>query len=383
MKRTHSDTMDTGRGRGGYRGGLSHPHSNSNVGQNQAMDIGEPAAKIQAGASQMHSNLRHIRTVEQHPRGRGTSTPTRISNSGTLQRGGYVPRGSSTAANATSTFRPQRPINPTRPSFQVSHTPAPTLTTLVGGNADGSGSSNKSQYHANRAHSTGIRPSSSTHSYSNQERSQPPITRPPTAGYTPAPRHQTAYQHQPMATQQTVNAPPPVSHQIPPPNHYQQNQSIPGAITYPTHTQQVPAPTYAYQPRPQAATAPSSYIHTPAPSTSYAAPVQRPSYTGSVPVASHYPSATTSHTLVHPSNIPVAAAPRSAKAMITNLPPNATFGRISSMTETCGVVRTINVRSENNSAVIEFVHPESVDSFIRSYHQQLFDNVMINVYRVV
>jgi hypothetical protein len=69
--------------------------------------------------------------------------------------------------------------------------------------------------------------------------------------------------------------------------------------------------------------------------------------------------------------------------MITNLPPNATFGRISSMTETCGVVRTINVRSENNSAIIEFVHPESVDSFIRAYHQQVFDSNMINVYRVV
>jgi len=295
-----------------------------------------------------------------------------------------VPRGASNATNAQSSFRPQRPLNPTRPPFQVSHTPAPALTTLVGGNADSSSNSNRPHYPSNRAPSTSVRAPSSAYNYSNQERNQPPPTRPPAVGYTPAPRHQTtSYQHQPMVTQQTVTAPPPVSHHMPPPNHYQQNQSIPGAITYPTHTQQAPTQTYAYQPRHQAATATSSYIHTPAPSTSYAPPAQRTSYAASVAPASHYQNPASSHTLVHSSNVPVAAAPRSAKAMITNLPPNATFGRISSMTETCGVVRTINVRSENNSAVIEFVHPESVDSFIRSYHQQLFDNVMINVYRVV
>ena len=65
-----------------------------------------------------------------------------------------------------------------------------------------------------------------------------------------------------------------------------------------------------------------------------------------------------------------AATPRptSAKVLITNLPPTADFGQISSMTTACGNVRTINVRSESNSAVIEFINPESVDLFIRQVH---------------
>merc|ERR1719245_771779 len=92
IKRPHSDMMDTGRGRGGPRGGLSH----TNASQSHAMDTGEPAAKIQAGASQVHSNLRHIRTVEQPTRGRGANFTSRISNSGSQTRGGYVPRGGNT-----------------------------------------------------------------------------------------------------------------------------------------------------------------------------------------------------------------------------------------------------------------------------------------------
>ena len=382
--------MDNNRGRGGSRGGMSHAHGSSNVGQSHAMDTGEPAAKIQAGASQQHSNLRHIRTVEQPSRGRGTNSSTRISMGGAQQRGGYFPRGGSNANNAPPSFRPQRPTNTPRPSFQVSHTPAPALTTLVGGGADSSGSSNRSHNPRSRAPSTSVNSSSSAYNYSNQERNHPPPTRPPVVGYTPAPRHQTAsYQHQPMVTQQTVAAPPPTTHQLPPPTHYQQNQSIPGSVTYPTHTQQTPVQSYAYQPRHQAAPATSSYMHSPAPSTSYAPPAQRTNYGGVTTHASQYQSTAPNHTLTavqvpsHVSSVPVAAGPRSAKAMITNLPPNATFGRISSMTETCGVVRTINVRSENNSAIIEFVHPESVDSFIRAYHQQVFDSNMINVYRVV
>ena len=381
IKRPHSDMMDSGRGRGGSRGGMGHPNSM----QSHAMDTGEPAAKIQAGTSQVHSNLRHIRTVEQPARGRGASYSPGISNSGTHQRGGYVPRGGSTI-NASTSLRPQRPAHTPRPSFQVSHTPAPALTTLVGGGGDSSGGSNRSQQNNSRNTST-VRASSSSYNYSNQERSQPPPARPPASGYNPAPRHQTtSYPHQQLSTQHTIAAPPPATHQLPPPNHFQQQQSI----SYPTQTHQPPAQTYSYQPRPQAVSATSSYIHTPTPSASYAPPVQRTTYAATAPHVSQYhtPAAhqtiPAGHAPSHTPNVQVAAAaPRSAKAMITNLPPNATFGRISSMTETCGVVRTINVRSENNSAIIEFVHPESVDSFIRSYHQQMFDNVMINVYRVV
>ena len=380
IKRPHSDMMDSGRGRGGPRGGLSH----TNASQSHAMDTGEPAAKIQAGASQVHSNLRHIRTVEQPARGRGASFTSRISNSGTQPRGGYVPRGGNTVNTPTS-MRPQRPSHTPRPSFQVSHTPAPALTTLVGGGGDSSGGANRSHHNSTRIASSTIRASNSSYTYNNQDRSQPPPTRPATAGYTP--RHQTtSYSHQQLTTQHTVAAPPPATHQHPPPTHFQAQQSI----SYPTQTHQPPAQTYAYQPRQQTVSMSSSYIHTPAPSTSYAAPVQRTTYAAAAPHASQYPAPAThqaipaGHVQSHTPGVQVAAAaPRSAKAMITNLPPNATFGRISSMTETCGVVRTINVRSENNSAIIEFVHPESVDSFIRSYHQQMFDNVMINVYRVV
>ena len=376
IKRTHSETLDNGRGRGGPRGGYTHPHGNSHASHSQAMDTGEPAAKIQAGASQVHSNLRHIRTVEQPTRGRGVHTST---------RGGYVQRGGSTTMNAPTSLRPQRPTHATRAPFQVSHTPAPALTTLVGGNADGPSSSNRSHNPTYRAPSTSVRAPTSIYNYNSQERNQPPPTRPPVAGYSPAPRHQTtSYPHHTVATQQ---APPPATHQIPPPTHYQQHATVPGAVTYPTLPQQTQVQTYAYQPRHQVAPATSSYAHTSTPNTSYAPPVQRTSYAPSA--TSQYQSPATNHGVpvaqapAHTASIPVATAPRSAKAMITNLPPNATFGRISSMTETCGVVRTINVRSENNSAIIEFVHPESVDSFIRSYHQQMFDNVMINVYRVV
>ena len=377
IKRPHSDMMDSGRGRGCSRGGLSH----ANASQSHAMDTGEPAAKIQAGASQVHSNLRHIRTVEQPTRGRGANYSSRISSSGAQPRGGYTPRGGS-AINAPTSLRSQRPSHTPRPSFQVSHTPAPALTTLVGGG----GESSRSQNNTSRNAPSNLRASNSTYTYNNQERNQPPPARAPVTGYTPTPRHQTTSYPQPLSTQQNIAAPPPVSHQVPPPTHYQPQQSI----SYPTQTHQPSAQTYAYQPRQQAVSMSSSYIHTPAPSASYAPPVQRPTYAAATPHASQYPAPATHQALPAghvPSHTPsvqvAAAAPRSAKAMITNLPPNATFGRISSMTETCGVVRTINVRSENNSAIIEFVHPESVDSFIRSYHQQMFDNVMINVYRVV
>ena len=250
---------------------------------------------------------------------------TRISSSGVHQRGGYAPRGGSNATTPSTSFRPQRPANTTRPSFQVSHTPAPALTTLVGGGTDNSSGSNRSHHHTNRVPSTNVRPSTSTYNYSNQERNQPPPTRPPMVGYTAAPRHQTtSYQHQPMATQQTVAAPPPVTHQMPPPTHYQQSHSIPGSITYPTHTQQAPVQTYAYQPRHQTAPATSSYMHTPAPSTSYAPPTQRTNYPSTAVHASQYQNPATTPTLSavqvpsHATSVPVAAAPRSAKAMITN-----------------------------------------------------------------
>ena len=334
----------------------------------------------------MHSNLRHIRTVEQPTRGRGISNPNNLG-----ARGSYTPRGSSTYTGASSMSRPQRPAYTPRPSFQVSHTPAPTLTTLVGGGADNSGTSARSQQPNRIPSASNIRTSTPTYNYSNQEQIHPPPTRPPVVRYSHTPRPQApSYQHQ------TVSAPPPVTHQLPPPTHYQQNQSIPTAITYPsshTHAQPNTAQTYSYQPpRHQSTPGTSSYIHTASLSTSYAPPPQRTNYaTSTVTQATPYQTPASNHSLsvpvhtpVHPTpRAPVAAVPRSAKAMITNLPPNATFGRISSMTETCGTVRTINVRSENNSAVIEFVHPESVDAFIRSYHQQMFDHVMINVYRVV
>jgi len=87
-----------------------------------------------------------------------------------------------------------------------------------------------------------------------------------------------------------------------------------------------------------------------------------------------------------PATAAAAATPRptSAKVLITNLPPTADFGQISSMTTACGNVRTINVRSESNSAVIEFINPESVDLFIRQHHKKLFDSVnIIEVYRMV
>ena len=81
---------------------------------------------------------------------------------------------------------------------------------------------------------------------------------------------------------------------------------------------------------------------------------------------------------------PATARPTSAKVLITNLPPTASFERISSMTTACGNVRTINVRSESNSAVIEFINPESVDLFIRQHHKKLFDSQnIIEVYRMV
>ena len=374
LKRPHSDMVEAGRGRGGIQHGHAGPAS-STYGQHQSMsmDTGEPAAKVQAGASQVHSNLRHIRTVEQPSRGaRGMASSSRVLGNTTMnQRGGYQPRGSH---NPGATSRP--PVT-SRPPFQVSHKPAPALTTLVGGGAENN-TSRSSHPSVNRgvaaASSIGRPAPHTSYNYGNQEQGQVSQVRPPPTRYAPVPRPQTQTYQQPVAAA-------PVTHQLPPPtHHYQQNQAIPVAVSsYPSTS--YPQQTYApYQQR-NPATAP--YAQAPIPSASYAPPAVQRSYPANVTPVGQYPAPVPVHAPPRAAPSTAVHAPRSAKAMITNLPPNATFGRISSMTETCGTVRTINVRSENNSAIIEFVHPESVDAFIRSYHQQMFDHVMINVYRVV
>ena len=57
---------------------------------------------------------------------------------------------------------------------------------------------------------------------------------------------------------------------------------------------------------------------------------------------------------------------QSNRVMISNLPRNMSFERISAMTTACGNVRTINV-NENGTAIVEFANRAGAENFIQAY----------------
>ena len=68
--------------------------------------------------------------------------------------------------------------------------------------------------------------------------------------------------------------------------------------------------------------------------------------------------------------------------MLWNLPASANFAEVSSMTTSCGSVRTLNVRKENNTAIIEFSNPQSADHFIRLHNNTIMDGSVLTVNRI-
>lgn len=83
-----------------------------------------------------------------------------------------------------------------------------------------------------------------------------------------------------------------------------------------------------------------------------------------------------------PSNIRPVPAVRGVKVMIWNLPVSANFAEVSAMTTSCGSVRTLNVRKENNTAIIEFSNPQSADHFIRLHNNTVMSGCVLTVNRI-
>ena len=75
-------------------------------------------------------------------------------------------------------------------------------------------------------------------------------------------------------------------------------------------------------------------------------------------------------------------AVRGVKVMVWNLPTSANFAEVSSMTTSCGSVRTLNVRKENSTAIIEFSNPQSADHFIRLHNNTVMDGCVLSVNRM-
>ena len=69
---------------------------------------------------------------------------------------------------------------------------------------------------------------------------------------------------------------------------------------------------------------------------------------------------------------------QSNRVMISNLPHNMSFERISAMTTTCGNVRNINV-NENGTAIVAFAKKKGAEKFIRSNNKKVIDGFLITV----
>ena len=214
-------------------------------------------------------------------------------------------------------------------------------------------------------HST---PSTTTSSYYN--RPQPHQQHQPQQQY-PKPTHtRGGYSHTTSGSSHYIT--PTASHYTSATSHY-----TPAATHYTTQTQYAPPATHypapqsnsGYQPRPAytpVAAAPARFVvsHKPAPNLTQI-PLT-PSDSSQGPAA----------------NIRPVPAVRGVKVMIWNLPGSANFAEVSSMTTSCGSVRTLNVRKENNTAIIEFSNPQSADHFIRLHHNTIMDNCVLTVNRI-
>jgi hypothetical protein len=213
-------------------------------------------------------------------------------------------------------------------------------------------------------HST---PSTTTSSYYN--RPQPHQQHQQQQHY-PKPTHaRGGYSH--ATTSSSHYSAPTASHYTSATSHY-----TPSATHYTTPTQYAPPATHypaqsnnGYQPRPAytpAAAAPTRFVvsHKPAPNLTQI-PLT-PSDSSQGPAA----------------NIRPVPAVRGVKVMVWNLPGSANFAEVSAMTTSCGSVRTLNVRKENNTAIIEFSNPQSADHFIRLHHNTIMDNCVLTVNRI-
>ena len=72
---------------------------------------------------------------------------------------------------------------------------------------------------------------------------------------------------------------------------------------------------------------------------------------------------------------------QSNRVMISNLPRNMSFARVSAMTTACGNVRNINV-NENGTAIVEFANPAGAENFIRTNNRKIIDRSQITVSRL-
>ncbi|TRY72078.1 hypothetical protein TCAL_17103 [Tigriopus californicus] len=97
------------------------------------------------------------------------------------------------------------------------------------------------------------------------------------------------------------------------------------------------------------------------------------------------PSRITINPSAHPTNGNLRSVPLSAgsgpsqarKVMVTNLPIDITFDRVSQMATPLGNVK--NIRVDGNTAVIEFQNPGSADGFHRQFNQKMMNLSLLNV----
>jgi RNA recognition motif. (a.k.a. RRM, RBD, or RNP domain) len=75
-------------------------------------------------------------------------------------------------------------------------------------------------------------------------------------------------------------------------------------------------------------------------------------------------------------------AVRGVKVMIWNLPPAASFADVSAMTTSSGSVRTLNVRKETNTAIIEFSNPQSAEHFIRLHNNTVVSGHLLTASKI-
>ena len=169
-------------------------------------------------------------------------------------------------------------------------------------------------------------------------------------------------------------------YQYPKPTHTRGGYSNTSSSSshYPTIT----ASHYTSAPYAPSSQASSSY----APRQTYSAPAPaKPMF-----VVSHKPAPNLTQIPLTPSDAstgpashirPVPAV-RGVKVMIWNLPLSANFAEVSAMTTSCGSVRTLNVRKENSTAIIEFSNPQSADHFIRLHNNTVMSGCVLTVNRI-
>ena len=137
----------------------------------------------------------------------------------------------------------------------------------------------------------------------------------------------------------------------------------------------------------------SSYptaMHYPSSSASHYASGMQPmaqSYSAPRFVVSHKPAPNLTQIQLTPSDpsagsIKPVPAIRGVKVMIWNLPPSAHFAEVSAMTTSCGSVRTLNVRKENNTAIIEFSNGQSAEHFIRLHNNTIMAGCLLTVNKI-